>query len=68
MIIELFNDDVIQYLQVTTPLNCGPAIRNLLNRPQNEKLVILLPVGYAADDCCVPDLQRKSLDDIMVTY
>ncbi|XP_055304060.1 iodotyrosine deiodinase [Sitodiplosis mosellana] len=53
---------------VTTPLNCGPAIRNLLNRPQNEKLLVLLPVGYAADDCCVPDLQRKSLNDIMVTY
>lgn len=54
--------------QVTTPLNCGPAIRTLLNRPQNEKLLVLLPVGYASDDCMIPDLQRKSLDDIMITY
>ncbi|XP_076643804.1 iodotyrosine deiodinase isoform X2 [Halictus rubicundus] len=50
----------------STPLNCGPAIRNLLGRPQNEKLVVLLPVGYPAKDATVPDLQRKPLSDILV--
>ncbi|CAK9811266.1 Iodotyrosine deiodinase 1 [Anthophora plagiata] len=50
----------------STPLNCGPAIRNLLGRPPNEKLVVLLPVGYPAKDATVPDLQRKSLSDILV--
>ncbi|KRT84293.1 hypothetical protein AMK59_101, partial [Oryctes borbonicus] len=30
----------------STPLNCGPAIRKLLDRPLSEKLTILLPVGY----------------------
>lgn len=53
---------------VTTPLNCGPALRNLLGRPVNEKLLVLLPVGYAADDCKVPDLQRKAIGEIMVKY
>lgn len=53
---------------VTTPLNCGPALRNLLNRPINEKLLVLLPVGYAADNCKIPDLQRKQIDDILVKY
>ncbi|XP_034103668.1 iodotyrosine deiodinase [Drosophila albomicans] len=53
---------------VTTPLNCGPALRRLLDRPANEKLLILLAVGYAAEDCKVPDLERKSLEDIMVKY
>ncbi|XP_030239776.1 uncharacterized protein LOC108650180 [Drosophila navojoa] len=53
---------------VTTPLNCGPALRRLLDRPNNEKLLILLAVGYAADDCSVPDLKRKRLQDIMVKY
>ncbi|XP_055912443.1 iodotyrosine deiodinase [Eupeodes corollae] len=53
---------------VTTPLNCGPALRTLLNRPQNEKLLVLLPVGYASEDCKVPNLKRKALDDIMVRY
>lgn len=53
---------------VTTPLNCGPALRRLLDRPANEKLLILLAVGYAAEDCQVPDLERKDLQDIMVKY
>jgi len=50
----------------STPLNCGPAIRSLLNRPANEKLVLLLPVGYPAEDATVPDLQRKPLSEILV--
>ncbi|XP_046825704.1 iodotyrosine deiodinase 1 isoform X2 [Vespa crabro] len=49
----------------STPLNCGPAIRALLARPINEKLVLLLPVGYPAKDATVPDLQRKSLSEIL---
>jgi iodotyrosine deiodinase len=52
----------------TTPLNCGPALRNLLNRPANEKLVVVLPVGYPSDDCEIPNLKRKSLDEIMEIY
>ncbi|XP_072218806.1 iodotyrosine deiodinase [Leuresthes tenuis] len=50
----------------STPLNCGPQLRLLLKRPANEKLLMLLPVGYPAADATVPDLKRKHLDDIMV--
>ncbi|XP_056419343.1 iodotyrosine deiodinase 1 [Hyla sarda] len=50
----------------TTPLNCGPRLRLLLERPVNEKLLMLLPVGYPSKDATVPDLKRKPLDDIMV--
>ncbi|XP_037092769.1 iodotyrosine deiodinase 1-like [Pollicipes pollicipes] len=50
----------------STPLNCGPRLRQLLERPANEKLVLLLPVGRPADDCTVPDLTRRPLERIMV--
>ncbi|KAI4894367.1 hypothetical protein NFI96_022186 [Prochilodus magdalenae] len=50
----------------STPLNCGPQLRVLLRRPANEKLLMLLPVGYPAADATVPDLTRKDLGDIMV--
>uniref|UniRef100_A0A7M4FK03 iodotyrosine deiodinase n=1 Tax=Crocodylus porosus TaxID=8502 RepID=A0A7M4FK03_CROPO len=50
----------------STPLNCGPRLRVLLHRPANEKLLLLLPVGYPSKDATVPDLTRKPLDDIMV--
>jgi iodotyrosine deiodinase len=53
---------------VTTPLNCGPALKTLLNRPANEKLLVLMPVGYATEDCTIPDLHRKPVDEIMVRY
>lgn len=38
----------------------------LLGRPENERPFLLVPVGYAADDATVPDLQRKALDEILV--
>lgn len=50
----------------STPLNCGNEIRKLLNRPEHEKVVLLLPVGYASKHCVVPNLHRKALKDIMV--
>lgn len=50
----------------TTPMNAGGAIRKLLGRPEHEKVMLLLPVGYPADDATVPDVARKPLDDIMV--
>ncbi|KAK9411668.1 iodotyrosine deiodinase 1 [Crotalus adamanteus] len=50
----------------TTPMNCGPRLRVLLERPANEKLLLLLPVGYPSKDATVPNLSRKPLNDIMV--
>ncbi|KAG5892008.1 hypothetical protein JTB14_024449 [Gonioctena quinquepunctata] len=50
----------------STPLNCGPALRTLLGRPNSEKLTLLLPVGYPAEGCEVPDLKRKPLNEILV--
>ena len=52
----------------STPLNAGVALRELLGRPDNEKVMLLLPVGYPAADATVPDLKRKPLDDIMVFH
>ncbi|MEZ4235307.1 MAG: nitroreductase family protein [Myxococcota bacterium] len=39
-------------------------LRELCGRPANEKPYVVLPVGYPAEDCAVPDLQRKPLDEI----
>ena len=52
----------------STPLNCGPVLRNLLNRPANEKLIMLLPIGYPAETATVPDLHRKPIDELMVVF
>ncbi|MBN8613304.1 MAG: nitroreductase family protein [Deltaproteobacteria bacterium] len=39
-------------------------LRELCGRPKNEKPFVLLPVGYPAIDCHVPDLKRKTLEEI----
>ena len=41
-------------------------LRTLLGRPESERPFILFPVGYAAEDCEVPDLSRKELGEVMV--
>lgn len=41
-------------------------LTDLLGRPDNERPFVLIPVGYPADDCLVPDITRKSLDEVMV--
>lgn len=43
-------------------------LSKILNRPQNEKPFLLIPVGYAATECWVPDLKRKELKDICVWF
>lgn len=40
----------------------------ILKRPQNERPFLLIPVGYPADKCMVPDLQRKPLELISEWY
>jgi iodotyrosine deiodinase len=39
-------------------------LQKLLNRPKNEKPYLLIPVGYPADDAKVPDISKKSFDDV----
>lgn len=40
-------------------------LQEILERPKNEIPFVLIPVGYPADDAKVPDLKRKSLEEIM---
>jgi nitroreductase len=41
-------------------------LTKLLGRPENERPFCMFPIGYPADDCVVPDLRRKTLDQVMV--
>lgn len=39
-------------------------LRELCGRPANEKPFVLLPIGFPAEDCEVPDLKRLSVADV----
>ena len=43
-------------------------LTKILNRPENERPFLLLPVGHAAEHAYVPDLKRKPLEDVAVYY
>ena len=40
-------------------------LQKILERPKNEVPFVLIPVGYPAENAKVPDIKRKSLDEIM---
>lgn len=41
---------------------------NLLKRPENERATMILTVGYPAEDAQVPDITKKSLDEILIHF
>ncbi len=41
-------------------------LTRILNRPPHERPYLLIPIGYPAEGCTVPDIQRKPLDEILV--
>ncbi|KAI6653383.1 hypothetical protein LOD99_3602 [Oopsacas minuta] len=54
---------------VSTPMGAENAIRSLCNRPDNERVLFFMPVGYPADNATVPyrndEYLRKSIEDIL---
>ena len=41
-------------------------LNEVLGRPKNERPFVLLPVGYPADDCQVPVITKKPIEEIML--
>ncbi len=41
-------------------------LADVLSRPDNERPYLLLPVGYPAQGCEVPAVERKPLDQVLV--
>jgi hypothetical protein len=39
-------------------------LSEILKRPKNEKPYLLLPVGFPADGVMVPDITKKSFEEI----
>jgi len=43
-------------------------LRDILGRPSHEHAMLVMPVGYPAEDAMVPDLSRKELDEVAVFF
>jgi iodotyrosine deiodinase len=56
---------LVSLTHTPSPMNF---LAELLNRPSNEKAFLLIPIGYAADDAMVPDIERKPIEEVMLKY
>lgn len=43
-------------------------LSKVLDRPENERPFLLIPIGYHADETYVPKLERKKLEEIAAFY
>ncbi len=43
-------------------------LNRILDRPGNETPVVIIPTGYPKQGCTVPDIRKKSPDEIMKNY
>ena len=65
LITAIHNAGLITLTHTPSPMKF---LSNILNRPDNERPFLLLPVGYAKDPTYIPDLTRKNLDKIAEFY
>jgi len=56
---------LIALTHTPSPMNF---LQKILNRPENERPFLLIPVGYATNEAEVPDLQRKAAEDVITWY
>ena len=61
LIAAIHNMGLVTLTHTPSPMNF---LRELLGRPDHEHAMLLMPVGHPADDAQVPDLRRKTLDEM----
>ena len=65
LITAVHNAGLITLTHTPSPMNF---LAELLDRPKNERPFLLLPIGYPEQPSYVPDLKRKSMEEIAVFY
>jgi nitroreductase len=58
----IHNAGLCSLTHTPSPMNF---LSEVLNRPDNERAFLLIPVGYADDETEVPNIKRKPLNEII---
>ena len=61
----IHNAGLVSLTHTPSPMNF---LQKVLNRPENERPFLLIPVGYPAEEVEVPDLERKGVEDVVIYY
>lgn len=65
LLLAIHNAGLIALTHTPSPMKF---LTTILDRPENERPFLLVPVGYPAESVKVPDLKRKPLDKILTFY
>lgn len=65
LLTAIHNAGLVALTHTPSPMNF---VSKILNRPENERPFLLIPVGYAAEETYVPKLERKTLNEFSVFY
>ena len=65
LLMAIHNAGLAALTHTPSPMNF---LAKILNRPENEKPFLLIPIGYPIENTTVPDIQRKRLAEIKVKY
>lgn len=61
LLTAIHNAGLCALTHTPSPMNF---LSKILGRSKNERPFLLIPVGYPSDNCMVPDLRRKSIDEV----
>jgi len=65
LLAAIHNAGLVSLTHTPSPMNF---LQKVLNRPENERAFLLIPVGYPADNAEVPVLERKTKGDVLFYY
>ncbi|MFY0601496.1 MAG: nitroreductase family protein [Cyclobacteriaceae bacterium] len=65
LISSIHHAGLVTVTHTPSPMNF---LSSILQRPENERPYLLLPVGLAKKNAIVPDLERKQLEDVSIFY
>ena len=65
LLMAIHHAGLVALTHTPSPMNF---IAKALNRPENERPFLLIPVGYPAENAEVPNLKRKSKDEVIEYY
>lgn len=65
LLMAVHNAGLVALTHTPSPMNF---IAKALERPENERPFLLIPVGYPAENAKVPDITRKSKEEVIVSY
>jgi len=65
LLMAIQNAGLCALTHTPSPMNF---LSGILDRPDNERPILLIPVGYAADETYVPNIKRKELEEICEVF